>query len=135
MNLGAAAEEIQHRMIHIFAKDEEGNRAYNGGNVMLNQDPNYNSYLQFHEFFDGNSGRGLGASHQTGWTGLIAYSILQVGISCRLPKTPRTPRSTAKHYFDETIATPSEYGDESKGPYSAYSAYSEGPGDISPDAL
>ncbi|KAL7411878.1 Six-hairpin glycosidase-like protein [Mrakia frigida] len=134
MNLGAAAEEIQHRMIHIFAKDEEGNRAYNGGNVMMNQDPHFQSYLSFHEFFDGNTGRGLGASHQTGWTGLVAYSILQVGISCRLPKTPRTPRSTAKHYFDEHIATPSEYGDQT--PYSAYSTSDMNTlGDISPEAL
>lgn len=45
------------------------------------------------------------------------------GESCRLPKTPRTPRSVAKHYFDEHINTPSEYGDESA--YSAYSTYSD----------
>lgn len=133
MNLGAVAEEIQHRLIHIFAKDEEGNRAYNGGNDMLNHDPHFKDYILFHEFFNGNDGRGLGASHQTGWTGLVAYMIQQTGISCRLPKTPKTPRSTAKHFFDENIATPSEMGDESVGPYSARSTWSNG--DISPDAL
>lgn len=63
----AVAEEIQHRLIHIFAKDEEGNRAFNGGNQLLNRDPHFKDYLQYHEFFNGNDGRGLGASHQTGW--------------------------------------------------------------------
>lgn len=65
--LVAVAEEIQHRLIHIFAKDEDGNRAYNGGNHMLNRDPHFKDYLNFYEFFNGNDGRGLGASHQTGW--------------------------------------------------------------------
>lgn len=120
MSLAAVAEEIQHRIIHIFGRDEEGRRAYNGGNPKLNRDPHFRDYLQFHEFFHGNDGRGLGACHQTGWTGLVAWSIMQAGESCRLPKTPRTPRSVAKHYFDEHINTPSEYGDESS--FSAYSA-------------
>jgi hypothetical protein len=42
------------------------------------------------QFFHGNDGRGLGASHQTGWTGLVAWSIMQTGEFCRLPKTPRS---------------------------------------------
>lgn len=49
MNLGAVAEEIQHRLIHIFAKDEDGRRAFNGGNEKLDRDPNFRDYLQFHE--------------------------------------------------------------------------------------
>lgn len=61
--------------------------------------------------------------------------IMQSGISCRVPKTPRTPRSTAKHYFDENIATPSEMGDESAGPYSAYATSDATLGDLSPEAL
>ncbi|KAL7423491.1 hypothetical protein Q5752_001071 [Cryptotrichosporon argae] len=123
MNLAGCAEEIQHRLIHIFGRDDHGRRAVNGGNPKLNRDPHFRDYLHFYEFFHGNDGRGLGASHQTGWTGLVAWSIHQTGEFCRLPKTPRTPRSVAKHYFDEQINTPSEYGDGSL--YSAYSERSE----------
>ncbi|KAJ9110908.1 hypothetical protein QFC19_001417 [Naganishia cerealis] len=121
VSLAGAAEEIQHRLIHIFARDEEGRRACNGGNPKLNRDPHFRDYLFFHEFFNGDDGRGLGANHQNGWTGLIAWSIGQSGERCRLPKTPRTPRSMARHYFDEVINTPSEWGDETTGPMSAYS--------------
>lgn len=130
MTLAGVAEEIQHRLIHIFGRDPEGRRATNGGNPKLNRDPHFRDYVLFHEFFHGNDGRGLGASHQTGWTGLVAWSIMQSGESCRLPRTPRTPRSSAKHYFDEHINTPSEFGDE--GAYSAYSTVSEYP---EPDEL
>ena len=108
MNLAGCAEEIQHRLIHIFGRDENGRRAVNGGNPKLNRDPNFRDYVHFYEvsrpgltyelvlrltgdqFFHGNDGRGLGASHQTGWTGLVAWSIMQTGEFCRLPKTPRS---------------------------------------------
>ncbi|KAG1786783.1 Six-hairpin glycosidase-like protein [Suillus plorans] len=136
MNLVEVAEEIQHRIIHIFGRDVEGKRATNGGNVKLDQDPHFRDYVSFYEFFHGDTGRGLGASHQTGWTGLVAYHILQSGVSCRLPKTPRTPRSLVNHYFDETIDSQSEHGGDAQSLYSAISAlelYTLG--DISPDAL
>lgn len=136
MNLVEVAEEIQHRIIHIFGRDMEGKRATNGGNIRLNQDPHFRDYVSFYEFFHGDTGRGLGASHQTGWTGLVAYHILQSGVSCRLPKTPRTPRSLVHHYFDETIDTQSEYGGDTQSLYSAISALEANTlGDISPDAL
>ncbi|KAG2150833.1 Six-hairpin glycosidase-like protein [Suillus clintonianus] len=136
MNLVEVAEEIQHRIIHIFGRDMEGKRATNGGNVKLDQDPHFRDYVSFYEFFHGDNGRGLGASHQTGWTGLVAYHILQSGVSCRLPKTPRTPRSLVNHYFDETIDAPSEHGGDTQSLYSAISALELNTlGDISPDAL
>ncbi|WWC90864.1 uncharacterized protein L201_005801 [Kwoniella dendrophila CBS 6074] len=125
MSLAGCAEEIQHRLIHIFSRDESGRRAVNGGNPKLNRDPNFRDYVHFYEFFHGNDGRGLGASHQTGWTGLVAWSIMQTGEYCRLPKTPRTPRSVAKHYFDEHLNTPSEYNAEDGSLYSAYSVHSD----------
>lgn len=67
MPLNKVAEEIQHRIIHIFGKDMDGRRATNGGNPILDRDPHFKDYVWFHEFFHGNDGRGLGASHQTGW--------------------------------------------------------------------
>jgi hypothetical protein len=79
MHLGHVAEEIQHRLQHLFVRGDDGTRAVNAGNEMLNYDPNWKDYLWFYEFFDGNTGRGLGATHQTGWTGLIAKMIHDTG--------------------------------------------------------
>jgi hypothetical protein len=67
MPLNKVAEEIQHRIIHIFAKDMDGRRATNGGSTKLDRDPHFRDYVWFYEFFHGNDGTGLGASHQTGW--------------------------------------------------------------------
>jgi len=49
MNLAGCAEEIQHRLIHIFGRDEHGRRAVNGGNPKLNRDPNFRDYVHFYE--------------------------------------------------------------------------------------
>ncbi|THH00906.1 hypothetical protein EW026_g1701 [Hermanssonia centrifuga] len=136
MNLANVAEEIQHRIIHIFGRDRDGKRATNGGNVKLDRDPHFRDYVLFYEYFHADDGRGLGASHQTGWSGLVAYHILQSGASCRLPKTPKTPRSVVNHYFDETIEAQSEYGGDAESVFSAFSAADFNTlGDISPDAL
>ncbi|KAJ7783099.1 glycoside hydrolase family 63 protein [Mycena metata] len=139
MNLVGVAEEIQHRIIHIFGRDMEGRRATNGGNPKLDHDPHFRDYVWFYEFFHADDGRGLGASHQTGWSGLVAYHILQSGVSCRLPKTPRTPRGIVNHYFDETIDSRSEFGDDAKSAFSTFSTMSAFDlntlGDISPEAL
>jgi hypothetical protein len=79
MHLGHVAEEIQHRIQHMFARDENGERAIYAGNDMLNFDPHWKDNIWFFEFFDGDTGRGLGASHQCGWTGLIAKMIHDTG--------------------------------------------------------
>merc|ERR1711881_186738 len=79
----------------------DGRRAINDGNDMLDFDPNWKDNLWFYEFFDGDTGRGLGASHQCGWTGLMAKMIHDTGVNCRLPQTPRTPTTAAAHYFDD----------------------------------
>lgn len=79
MHLGHVAEEVQHRLQHLFVRGDDGRRAINDGNEMLDYDPNWKDYVWFYEFFDGDSGRGLGASHQCGWTGLIAKMIHDTG--------------------------------------------------------
>lgn len=104
MHLGHVAEELQHRLQHVFARGDDGRRACNSGIDKLDFDPNWANYLWFHEFFHGDDGRGLGASHQTGWTGLIAKMIHDSGVNCRLPHTPRTPASGMRHYFDEIFS-------------------------------
>ncbi|GAA6002478.1 uncharacterized protein JCM10292_007687 [Rhodotorula paludigena] len=126
MHLAQVAEEIQHRVINLFARDHEGNRACNGGSEVLNKDPHFRDYVPFHEFFHADTGKGLGASHQTGWTGLVAYFIWSVGSTARLPRTPRTPRSVAAFYFDE-VATPGA----SEAEMSAWESQSAG--ELSPD--
>jgi hypothetical protein len=103
MHLGHVAEELQHRLQHLFTRNEDGRRAVNAGNDTLDFDPHWKDYLWFYEFFDGDDGRGLGATHQCGWSGLIAKMIHDSGINCRLPQTPRTPSTAAAHYFDDVL--------------------------------
>jgi hypothetical protein len=63
------------RLIKLFQRDANGCRPFNGESAMLQHDPNWRDYLLFHEYFHGETGAGLGASHQTGWTGLVARLI------------------------------------------------------------
>jgi hypothetical protein len=91
-------------MQHLFARNDEGRRAVNGGSDLLDFDEHWKDHLWFHEFFDGDTGRGLGTSHQCGWTGLIAKIIHDTGVSCRLPQTPRSPFAAASHYFDDIFS-------------------------------
>jgi hypothetical protein len=69
------AREIANRMIGLFTRGEDGTRPVFGGIAKFQQDPYWRDCLQFHEYFHGETGAGLGASHQTGWTGLVASLI------------------------------------------------------------
>ncbi|HVW39584.1 MAG TPA: glucosidase, partial [Pirellulales bacterium] len=70
--INEVAQELTRRLSRIFLRDEQGRRAVFGAHEKLQNDPHFRDYLLFYEFFHGNDGRGLGASHQLGWTGLIA---------------------------------------------------------------
>jgi hypothetical protein len=72
MNLYEIAEEISRRLSLIFRKGTDGRRPIYGGEQKLQTDPHWRDYIQFYEYFHGDNGAGLGASHQTGWTGVIA---------------------------------------------------------------
>ena len=72
MNLYQIAEEISRRLASMFLKDKDGRRPVNGGEQKLQEDPHWRDYIQFYEYFHGDNGAGLGANHQTGWTGVIA---------------------------------------------------------------
>jgi uncharacterized protein YaiE (UPF0345 family) len=72
MNLYQIAEEISNRLARMFLKDKDGRRPVYGGEKKLQEDPHWRDYLQFNEYFHGDNGAGLGAAHQTGWTGVIA---------------------------------------------------------------
>lgn len=67
-----ASQELTRRLTRLFLKDEHGQRPVFGNNPKLQNDPHFKDYPLFFEYFDGDTGRGLGANHQTGWTGLIA---------------------------------------------------------------
>jgi hypothetical protein len=66
------AEELSRRLCRIFLQDEEGRRAVFGDHPKLQNDPHFRDHVLFYEYFHGDTGRGVGASHQTGWTGAIA---------------------------------------------------------------
>jgi hypothetical protein len=72
MNLYQVAEEIARRLANIFLKDRNGQRPVYGGSRRFQDDPHWRDCLLFYEYFHGDNGAGLGANHQTGWTGLIA---------------------------------------------------------------
>ena len=75
MNLKEIANDLYRRISNIFLKNEEGKRAVFGKSEKMQNDPEFKDYILFHEYFDGDNGRGVGASHQTGWTGLIANCL------------------------------------------------------------
>ena len=75
MNLYQAAEEISRRLGSIFLKGKNGHRPVNGGEKKLQEDPHWRDCIQFYEYFHGDNGAGLGANHQTGWTGVIARAM------------------------------------------------------------
>jgi len=72
------ATELSERMIALFRRDANGARPFNGGVEKLQRDPHFRDHLLFYEYFHADNGAGLGASHQTGWTGLVAKLIQQV---------------------------------------------------------
>jgi hypothetical protein len=75
LTLLEVAEELGRRLTRLFLRDETGRRPCFGEHDKLQRDPHFRDYMLFHEYFHGDTGRGLGAQHQTGWTGLVAKLI------------------------------------------------------------
>lgn len=104
MNLYQVAEELSRRLGSMFLKDKEGRRPVFGGAKKFRDDPYWRDCLQFYEYFHGDNGAGLGASHQTGWTGVVARGMhlfatttakqaMELGKSAAFVET-NVPRST-----------------------------------------
>ena len=72
MTLYQVAEELTRRLATIFLRNEKGQRPVYGGTEKFQDDPHWRDLILFYEYFHGDNGAGLGASHQTGWTGIIA---------------------------------------------------------------
>ncbi|MBI2742578.1 MAG: glucosidase [Chlamydiales bacterium] len=79
MTLWEVASEIANRLVRMFLMDSNGHRPIYGGNTTFQDDPYWKDHLLFNEYFHGDNGSGIGASHQTGWTGLVAKLIQQLG--------------------------------------------------------
>jgi hypothetical protein len=108
MNLFDVAKEIGTRLTRIFLRDPEGRRPVYGGTEIFQTDPHWRDNVLFYEYFHGDNGAGLGASHQTGWTGLVALLIrlfgtidaktwLELGRSAQRSAAPRETHEDHTH--------------------------------------
>ena len=78
-DLWQVSKEISRRLTRIFLRGKDGKRPFAGGQELFNSDPNWRDLILFYEYFHGDNGAGLGANHQTGWTGLVAKLLEQSG--------------------------------------------------------
>jgi hypothetical protein len=78
-SLKAIADQIAQRLCSIFLRDSHGRRAVFGNNQFFQGDPQWRDYIPFCEYFNGDTGEGVGASHQTGWTALVASLLAEKG--------------------------------------------------------
>ena len=92
LTLSAVAAELSRRLTRVFLRDEQRRRPVYGDLEAFQSDPNWHDLLLFHEYFHGDAGVGLGASHQTGWTGLVTKLLQQSGES---PQTQKTGKAGA----------------------------------------
>jgi hypothetical protein len=94
-------EELSDRLTRIFLRDEQGRRPVYGGATKFQEDPHWRDHILFYEYFHGDNGAGLGASHQTGWTGLVAKLVQMSGsvrardVKSGMKNVPRLPRADA----------------------------------------
>jgi hypothetical protein len=94
LNLDEVADEISRRLVATFQRDSEGRRPVLGGNSTFQSDPHWRDYVPFHEYFHGDTGAGVGASHQTGWTALVAKMVDELFMEQKAAS--RIPTAAAK---------------------------------------
>jgi len=93
MTLWEASEEISRRLTRIFLRDAAGRRPVHGQSETFQTDPHWRDLVLFNEYFHGDNGSGVGANHQTGWTGLVAKLIQQSGEAATAPRAKRNANS------------------------------------------
>ena len=89
LDLKQVANELSRRMVSLFVPGADGRRPFAGGDERFDRDPHWRELALFHEYFDGDTGRGLGASHQTGWTALVVHALEKLAQE-RAAGPPRT---------------------------------------------
>ncbi len=87
-NLWEVSAELSRRLTRIFLKDEQGRRPVFGNIEKFHSEPTWNDLILFHEYFHGDTGAGVGASHQTGWTGVVTKLLQQSGESQKSTERP-----------------------------------------------
>ena len=92
MNLWEVADEIARRLSRIFLRDADGHRPVYGDDKKFKTDPHWRDLILFYEYFHGDNGAGIGASHQTGWTGLITWLMMSL--------TTLDPKEVLEYGFD-----------------------------------
>jgi len=105
MTLYQVAEELGRRLDAIFLRDADGRRPLYGGAEMFQKDPLWRDYLQFYEYFHGDNGAGLGASHQTGWTGIIARVMQMFATLTAKQIRSVGVRSTVQRDYEDSART------------------------------
>jgi hypothetical protein len=100
LTINEVADELSRRLANLFLKGADGQRPVLKYHPKLAADPHFKDYVLFHEYFHGDNGRGVGASHQTGWTGLIA-KLLQPRNVSKATAAPKPAKATAKRRAQE----------------------------------
>jgi len=95
LSINEVADELRSRLMKLFLKGPDGRRPVLKYHPKLSDDPNFRDYILFHEYFHGDTGRGVGAAHQTGWTGLIAKIIQPRRVPVKAQAAPSRARSEA----------------------------------------
>ncbi len=106
MTLWEVAAEISRRLTAIFLRDADGRRPVYGGIETFQSDPSWRDLILFHEYFHGDDGAGIGASHQTGWTGVVAKLLQQSGEPVRAARPARPARAGARAAGSAALAKP-----------------------------
>ncbi len=98
-HLTAVAEALSARLVSVFREDSDGRRPVHGWDEKFHSDPHWHGLIPFHEYFHGDTGRGLGASHQTGWTGLVIDLLLRCPpeVATAVPTPPATRSQKSKN--------------------------------------
>jgi len=104
MTLGEIGFEIGGRLAGTFLRDHQGRRPVYGGSEKFQTDPNWRDYILFYEYFHGDNGAGVGASHQTGWTGIVARLIQMLGAATRQDLLEdKAKKTAARTYVRESL--------------------------------
>jgi hypothetical protein len=111
MSIREVADELSRRLTRIFLKDASGKRPVYAHHAELQNDPHFRDYVLFYEYFHGDTGRGVGASHQTGWTGLVAKLLMPAGARNPLRiRKPRRDETSAPSRRSQPPASPDSVG-------------------------
>ena len=90
VTINDVANELARRLTGTFLLDKDGKRPVLAYSKKMQTDPHFRDYVLFHEYFDGDNGRGVGASHQTGWTGVVAKLLQPRAEEFQEESTPKT---------------------------------------------